>query len=78
MVTMCLENTVMFPSLHQLIRDVLTSNEEVKAQFFLEPLAFPLVRHEANVIGPQFIMTVGYITRTFVFNMNREYQKRFK
>ena len=78
MFTMCLEKTVMFPSLHQLIRNILTSNEEVKAQFFIEPLAFPLVRHEANFIGPQHIMTVSYITRTFVFNINREYKKRFK
>ena len=37
MYSMCLEKTVMFPSLHQLIRNILTLNEEVKAQFFIEP-----------------------------------------
>ena len=78
MFTMCLEKTVMFPSLHQLVREVMISSEEVKAQFFIEPLAFPLVRQECMVFGQQYIMTVSYITRTFVFNINREYQKRFK
>ena len=33
MYTMCLEKTVIFPSLHQLIRNILTLTEEVKAQF---------------------------------------------
>ena len=77
MFAMCLEKTVMFPSLHQFIRDVLTSDEEVKTLFFIEPLAFPLVRHDYVVFGQQYILTVSYITRTFVFNINREYQKRF-
>jgi len=78
MFAMCLEKTVMFPSLHQFIRDVLTSDEEVKTLFFIEPLAFPLVRHGCMVFGQQYILTVSYITRTFVFNINREYQKRFQ
>ena len=78
MYSMRLDNTVMFPSLHQLVRDVLESNEEVKTQFFLEPLAFQCVQQDAESIGPQFIQTVNYVTRTFVFRIFREYSLRFK
>ena len=78
MYSMCLENTIMFPSLHQLLRDVLASSEEMKTQFFLEPLAFQCVLQDSESIGPQYIQTVSYITRTFVFRIFREYSLRFK
>ena len=78
MYSMCLENTVMFPTLHQLIIDVLASSEETKTQFFLEPLSFQHVQQESESIGPQYIQTVSYITRTFVFRIYREYSLRFK
>ena len=74
MYTMYLEKTVMFPSLHKLIQEVLTSSEEVIEQFFIEPLALPMVRQDCMVFGQQYIITVSHITRTFV--INREYQKR--
>ena len=73
--TMCLERTVMFPALHQTVKDVLNSSEETKVQFFLEPLSFHDVREAALSCGPQFVQTTCYITRTFVFWMNREYRK---
>ena len=73
MYQMCLERTVMFPSLHQLIRDILEMNEETKTQFFLEPLAFQDVRDDAERTGQQFIKTLNYITRTFFFRLHREY-----
>ena len=73
MYQMCLERTVMFPSLHQLIRDILEMNEETKAQFFLEPLAFRDVRDDAERTGLQFLKTLNFITRTFVFQLHREY-----
>ena len=73
--SMCLKRTVMFPVLHQTVKDVLNSNEETKVQFFLEPLSFHAVRGAALSYGPQFVQTTCYITRTFVFWMNREYKK---
>jgi hypothetical protein len=39
--TMWLERTVMFPELHSTILEVLKSDENLKVQFILEPLAFP-------------------------------------
>ena len=78
MYLMCLDKTVMFPSLHQLIRDILVSDEETKTMFFIEPLAFDLVKQDAENIGSHYIKTVSYITRTFVFRMYRDYIQRFQ
>ena len=39
--TMWLEKSVMFPTLHATIRNVLVSNERTILQFILEPLVFP-------------------------------------
>ena len=73
--SMCLKHTVMFPVLHQTVKDVLNCNEETKVQFFLEPMSFHAVKSAALTYGPQFLQTTCYITRTFVFWMNREYKK---
>ena len=72
--TMWLERTVMFPALHSIIRDVLGSDENLKVQFILEPLAFPLLLNCFKFYGQRFIDQLSYITRTFVFYIDREYQ----
>ena len=46
--SMWFERSVMFPTLHSIIRDVLATNEAAKVQFILEPLAFPQF---ANYMG---------------------------
>ena len=78
MYQMSLDKTVMFPSLHQLIREILVSDEETKTMFFIEPLAFDLVKQDALQIGGHYIKTVSYISRTFVFCMYRDYIQRFQ
>ena len=70
---MWLERTVMFPVLHYTIRDVLGSDENIKVQFILEPLAFPLLSNCLKFYGQRFIDQLSYITRTFVFYIDREY-----
>ena len=75
---MCLGKTVMFPSLHQLVREILVSDEETKTMFFIEPLAFDIVKQDAELIGGHYISTVSYLTRTFVFCMYRDYIQRFQ
>ena len=72
---MWLEKTVMFPALHSIIRDVLSSDENVKVQFILEPLAFPMLSNCFQFYGQRFIDQLSYLTRTFVFYIDREYQK---
>ena len=61
MYSMCLERTVMFPSLHHCVRNILNANEEIQTQFFLEPLAFQVVKDEALRTGQQYIRTLSYI-----------------
>ena len=73
--TMWLERSVMFPTLHSTIRDVLTSNEATKVQFILEPLAFPQLANCFQIHGQRFIEQLSYLTRTFAFYIHREYQK---
>ena len=73
--TMWLERTVMFPALHSTIRDVLGSDENIKVQFILEPLAFPLLSNCLKFYGQRFIDQLSYSTRTFVFYIDREYRK---
>ena len=76
--TMWLERTVMFQALHSTIRDVLGSDENIKVQFILEPLAFPLLSNCLKFYGQRFIDQLSYITRTFVFYIDREYKKKIR
>ena len=71
---MWLEKSVMFPTLHSTIREVLDSTEATKVQFILEPLAFPELASLAKVHGQRFVEQVSYLTRTFAFYIHREYQ----
>lgn len=75
---MWLEKSVMFPTLHSIIREVLKSNENFKVQFIIEPLAFPQLATMSKLHGPKFIEQISYITRTFAFYIHREYQKILK
>jgi hypothetical protein len=72
---MWLERSVMFPALHSTIRDILVSTEALKVQFVLEPLAFPQILSAYRLHGQAFIDQLSYLTRTFAFNIHREYQK---
>ena len=76
--SMWLERSVMFPTLHSIIRDVLASNEAAKVQFILEPLAFPQLANCYQLHGQRFIEQLSYLTRTFAFYIHREYQKILK
>ena len=75
---MWLEKSVMFPTLHSTIREVLDSTEATKVQFILEPLAFPELASLAKVHGQRFVEQVSYLTRTFAFYIHREYQSIIK
>ena len=75
---MWLERSVMFPTLHSTIRDVLVSDEATKVQFILEPLAFPQLANCYYLHGQRFIEQLSYLTRTFAFYIHREYQKILK
>ena len=75
---MWLERSVMFPTLHSTISNVLTSNEATKVQFILEPLAFPQLANCFQIHGQRFIEQLSYLTRTFAFYIHREYQKILK
>jgi hypothetical protein len=68
----------MFPTLHSAIRDVLASNETLKVQFILEPLALPQIATSHELNCHKFIEQVSYLTRTFAFYIHREYQKVVK
>ena len=72
---MWLDRSVMFPTLHCTIRDVLSSPPETIVQFVLEPLAFQLILADIRTHGNQFIHQLSYMTRTFAFYMQREYKK---
>ena len=76
--SLCLSNTVMFPFLHGFIRQIINSDENTKAQFFLEPLAFEVIRQESNNHGMHYLSTLNYICRSFVFSIHREYINRIK
>ena len=75
MYQMWLEKSVMFPFLHSTIREVLVSVEELKVQFIMEPLAFPQLLSAYKLHGQVFINQLSYLTRTYAFNIHREYQK---
>ena len=72
---MWLQRSVMFPCLHSTIRGVLDSDESIKTQFILEPLAFPQIALDYENHGKRFIEQLSYLTRTFAFYMDREYKK---
>ena len=76
--SMWLERSVMYPTLHSTVRDVLASNEAAKVQFILEPLAFPQLANCYQMHGQRFIEQLSYLTRTFAFYIHREYQKILK
>ena len=76
--TMWLDRSVMFPSLHVTIRDILASDENQKVQFILEPLAFPDIFQSFKIHGNRFIQQLSYLTRTFVFYIDREYRNVVK
>ena len=78
MYSMWLERSVMFPTLHSTIRDVLGSDDLVKVQFIIEPLAFNQLSNCFQLYGQRFIEQLSYLTRTFAFYMNREYQTILK
>ena len=75
---MWLERSVMFPSLHAFIRDTLNSDEDQKVQFILEPLAFPEIFESFKIHGYRFIEQLSYLTRTFVFYIDKEYKSIVK
>ena len=76
--TMWLERSVMYPTLHSTIREVLDSAEAIKVQFILEPLAFPQLASLARLHGQRFVEQVSYLTRTFAFYIHREHQNIIK
>ena len=75
---MWLEQTVMFPSLHAAILKVLESPADIVVQFVLEPLAFKDILSDFKSHGIQYAHQLSYLTRTFAFNMHREYQRLIK
>ena len=75
---MWLERSVMFPTLHSTIRDVLESDDLVKVQFIIEPLAFHQLSNCFQLYGQRFIEQLSYLTRTFAFYMDKEYQAMLK
>ena len=68
----------MFPSLHATIRKVLESPADIVVQFVLEPLAFKDILSDLKSLGTQYAHQLSYLTRTFAFNMHREYQRLIK
>ena len=72
---MWLDRSVMFPTLHATIRDILNYDEQTRAQFVLEPLAFPILISDFQTFGKRFIEQVSYLTRTFAFYIDKEYRK---
>ena len=76
--SMWLEKSVMFPTLHSTIRNILKSDESTITQFILEPLAFPELLTNSHIHGNQFIQQLSYLTRTFAFYIDKEYKKLLK
>ena len=75
---MWLERSVMFPTLHAIIRALLKSPAPIIIQFILEPLAFKLILSDFKTLGDQFAHQLAYMTRTFAFYIHREHQKLLK
>ena len=75
---MWLERTVMFPGLHQSIRDILVADPTDIVQFILEPLAFPQILADYRTHGSHFGHQLSYLTRTFAFSVHQQYQKLVK
>ena len=78
MYTMWLERSVMFPTLHSTIRDILESDDLVKVQFIIEPLAFHQLSNCFQLYGQKFIEQLSYLTRTFAFYLHKEYDSILK
>ena len=76
--SMWLERSVMFPTLHSTIRNILKSDESTITQFILEPLAFQELLTNSHIHGNQFIQQLSYLTRTFAFYIDKEYKKLLK
>ena len=73
---MWLERTVMFPTLHAIIRNILDSDDkDCIVQFILEPLVFPPILENFRSHGVNFRHQLSYLTRTFAFYIHREYEK---
>ena len=73
---LCLSKTVMFPHLHGFIKEILHADEDTKTQFFLEPMAFQVIRQECSNHGLHYLGTISYLSRSFVFSIHREFIKR--
>ena len=69
-----LTKSLKFPSLNETFHQVIGSNDEnLITQLILEPLAFPLIRRDFYEIGEPYQHHVAYLTRTFAYNINKEY-----
>ena len=70
---MWLDKSVMFPTLHSTIRQVLASTPNIIVQFVLEPLAFPSILADFTSQGEQFSHQLSFLTRSFAFYMHNQY-----
>ena len=75
---MWLDKSVMFPTLHSTIRQVIASTPNTIVQFVLEPLAFPPILADFTSHGEQFSLQLSFLTRTFAFHMHNQYKKNLK
>ena len=75
MYQMWLERSVMYPSMHAVIRSVLSSEPADIVQFVLEPLSLPILLEDYITHGDNFIRQLSYMTRTFAFYMQRQYKQ---
>ena len=75
---MWLDKSVMFPTLHSTIRQVIASTPNTIVQFVLEPLAFPLILADFTSHGEQFSHQLSFLTRTFAFYMHKQYKKNLE
>ena len=68
---MWLSKTVMFPTLHAIVRTVLESDEEAKATFFLEPMTDGWVLEDSKKYGIHFYINndpiVGYAHSAYLY-----------
>ena len=67
-----LDKSVMFPTLHSTIRQVLASAPAIIVQFVLEPLAFHPILADFKSRGEQFTHQLSYLARTFAFYMHNQ------
>ena len=65
----------MYPSMHAVIRSVLSSEAADIVQYVLEPLALPSLFEDYTTHGDNFIRQLSYMTRTFAFYMQRQYKQ---